>query len=105
VFDSPIAYIQRIQATRKKLMAAIPVSKEVPSTPGLEFLRMPDGRMLTVDFNGNYRDIQQAYLAADRYISDYNLKPVALPYERYYTRAVTATDSTHMKIRIYIPVL
>jgi effector-binding domain-containing protein len=105
VFDSPIAYIQRIQATRKKLMAAIPVSKEAPTKPPLEFLRMPDGRMLTVDFTGDYRNIQRAYLAADRYINDYDLKPVALPYERYITHPISAEDSTRMKIRIYFPVL
>ena len=86
-------------------MAAIPVSKQVQTPPLLEFLRMPEGRMLTVDFNGDYRDIQKAYIAADRYVADYNLKPVALPYERYYTKAVSAADSSRMKIRIYIPVL
>ena len=105
VTDSPIAYIQRIQATRKKLMAAIPVSKRAPTSGLLEFLHMPDGRMLTVHFNGDYRNIQNAYIAADRYINDYNLKPVALPYERYLTYPVSASDSTRMKIRIYIPVL
>ena len=104
ITDSPIAYIQRIQAPRKKLMAAIPVSKQSPATGMLEFLRMPEGRTLTVDFNGDYRNIQQAYIAADRYINDYNLQQVALPYERYYTHAISASDSTKMKIRIYIPV-
>jgi effector-binding domain-containing protein len=105
ITDSPIAYIQRIQAPRKKLMAAIPVAKKTAPGGLLEFLHMPDGRMLTVEYNGDYRNIQSAYIAADRYINDYNLKPVALPYERYYTHAVSAADSTRMKIRIYIPVL
>jgi effector-binding domain-containing protein len=105
ITDSPIAYIQRIKSPRKKLMAAIPVGKKAPTSGLLEFLHMPDGRMLTVDYTGDYRNIQSAYIAADRYIDDYNLKPVALPYERYYTHAISAADSTKMKIRIYIPVL
>jgi len=105
ITDSPIAYIQRTENTRRKLMAGLPVTKEATVKPGLEYQRMPQGRMLTIDFNGDYRSIQKAYTAADRYITDHNLKTVALPYERYYTKPVDSEDSSRMKIRIYIPVL
>jgi effector-binding domain-containing protein len=105
ITDSPIAYIERTGRPTKKLMAGLPVTRQVQATPGLEFQRMPEGRMLTVDFNGSYNEIQKAYMAADRYVTDHNLKTVALPYERYYTKAISSEDSNRMKIRIYIPIL
>ena len=105
VTDKPIAYIQRNTRGESNLMAGLPVSRETEPQGSIRFQKMPLGRMLIVEFSGDYRNIQKAYTAADRYINDYGLKTVALPYERYLTNAVTATDSTRMKIRLYFPIL
>lgn len=101
ITDSPMAYIQRTEQPVKNLMAGLPVNREVPVKSPIEYQRMPQGRMVTIDFKGPYSQIQDAYRAGDRFINDYNLKTVALPYERYYS----ISDSTRAHVKIFIPIL
>src|SRR5579862_45731 len=101
-----MAYFQPDGKDSVRVMAAIPVIRLGRPVRGLSFLQMPpSGRILTGYYEGAYAGISKLYDAMNRYIQDKRLKTIALPYERYLTDPISASDSLHMKIELCFPVL
>ncbi|HVM87257.1 MAG TPA: hypothetical protein VMT76_03650 [Puia sp.] len=88
------------------VMAGFPVQKKLSSHQGIFYLEMPSrGKMLVGDYVGPYQGIHELYKSMDRYVRIRSLSKIATPFEKYLTSPITASDSLHMKIKLFYPIL
>ncbi|MBS1973934.1 MAG: hypothetical protein JST13_06250, partial [Bacteroidetes bacterium] len=88
------------------VMAGIPVKKKFLPVNGVSYLEMPPkGRMLVGYYEGPYQKISQLYVAMDKFARIRSLSKIATPFEKYLTSPVTASDSLHIKIELFYPIL
>ena len=90
-------------AQKTDLMVAVPV-KEKAELEGFEYLSMPAGKLLQVDYIGNYDGIGKAHEAIDQYIVDNNLEKGYPIIEQYLSDPAQEPDSSKWLTKIYYPV-
>lgn len=87
-----------------EIMAGIPVNKTALANGNIECLKMPKGRMLVGEYEGIYSKRTSLSNAMEKYLRDYMMIGVAVPYEKYLNGSIPATDTSIVKLKMYYPV-
>jgi effector-binding domain-containing protein len=88
------------------ITAGLSVRKKAPARMDISYMKVPlHGKALVGYYEGDYSGIQRLHTAMGKYLLDQHLTLIAAPYEKYLTNPKSHTDSLHMKIEIYYPVL
>ena len=70
----------------------------------INFLAMPkNGNMLVAHYHGEYGKSSEVYTALERYVTDYNLSRVYVPFERYLGNMPTSNQSI-VDMDVFCPV-
>lgn len=86
------------------IMTGIPVDKAALEKNGVTCMKIPfASKVLYGYFEGKFSERKAVYSAMEKYILDFNLEKAALPYEKYVTGILPASDSEQIKIEVFYP--
>lgn len=121
IFDNLIAYANqhnlgyngnRIFYSQKEennitLFASIGISKEliIPENESFEIKRMPfEKNLLEATYQGPYGEVDKAFDALKKYLSDRNLSSIAIPYQKFISDGYDFSDEQIVQMKIYSPI-
>jgi len=88
-----------------RIAVGIPVHQPTKDTAGITLLHLPPGgKLLTSSWRGTYGSRQRLYDAMALFMKDENLRPVALPLEKYLIADTLVHPDQHIAIDIFYPV-
>lgn len=100
-------YMAHINKTKDSftVMTGIPASGFAAPESNISYMQMPvGGKMITAVYTGIYKERSRAYAAMEKYISDYELKIVSVPYEKFSDNKLPVSDESFVKLKLYYPV-
>ena len=102
----PMLNINRIDSTNYIAQVGLPVDKKLPEEGDISLkLMLKGGNILTGDVTGGPNKIEEAMKQIEKYILDYQLLTVAIPFQMLITDRTKQPDSTKWVTRLYYPVL
>lgn len=99
---SALYYIWDEANNSTDLAFAIPV-KSKGEVKGFETIEIPAGKMLLVDYYGNYEGIGEAHIAVDQYLAAKGLKAGIPVIEEYVTDPQAEPDTAKWLTKVYYP--
>lgn len=92
---------------QRTLFASVGINKDVVTKEGdiVSLKKMPyQMNLLTLDYNGPYRDITKAYQALEDYRSDNRYVTMAIPFHKYMQEGYGFADSAVVHMKVCYPV-
>ncbi|HVU94899.1 MAG TPA: GyrI-like domain-containing protein [Puia sp.] len=89
---------------RYKLLAAVPVDTRLENKGDLFFMRLIPWRYLACEVKGGPGTVDMAFRSMDKFIRDYQLTVMAIPFQMLVTDRRAEPDSTRWVTRIYYPI-
>ncbi len=82
---------------------AIPV-KSKATVKGYETIEVPAGKLLVIDYLGNYEGVGEAHLAMDEYLKEHGLEGAAPVWEEYVTDPGQEPDTAKWLTKVRYPI-
>ena len=101
----PMLNVAKTAGNSFETMVAIPVNKELTGNKNFSFKRMVPGNILVAELKGGMHNIKKASNELETYIKDYQLIPVAIPFESLVTNRMNEPDTAKWITRLYYPIL
>jgi len=91
--------------SKYRLMTAIPINKEIKESTKQKIKNLLyHGNILTAEITGGNYSLDKAFRSLNNYIRDYELTPVAIPYNVLLTDRQKDTDTSQWKTKICFPI-
>lgn len=92
------------EAQRQTDVAFVMPIKTKATVSGMETFEIPAGKMLVLDYYGDYEAIAEAHYAMDDYMKEHSLQQRLPIFEEYVTDPATEPDTSKWLTRVYYPV-
>ncbi|MDF2190732.1 GyrI-like domain-containing protein [Paraflavitalea sp. CAU 1676] len=102
--NSPMLHIRPLDDGQVEVMVALPVNKEVKSSPTIEAKRMFPGNALVTEVKGGPATVAHAFKQLEVYLTDHHYTSPAIPFESLITDRIQVADTSKWVTKIYYPV-
>lgn len=86
-----------------QVMMGFPVNKVLSASHGVQFMTMPQSRILVGYFNDSYKNKEKLYNAMRQYMRDNFIHPMIQPFERFDNNKLPASDSSVVNMQLIVP--
>jgi len=86
-----------------QLMLGFPVDKKAAPANGVEYMTMPQGKILVGYFNDQYKNKGNLYNAVRQYMADNYMHPIIQPFERFDNNKVPLSDTSRINMQLIVP--
>lgn len=83
---------------------AIPVNKELPSSPNIAFKRLIPGNILVAELSGGPQTIERGLQQLEHFVTEKNFRSPAIPFQLMVTNRLQEQDTSKWITRLYYPV-
>jgi hypothetical protein len=100
----PMLHVKTLKDSVYETMVAIPVNKQLPGNGIISFSRFVPWKVITAEVTGGNKTVEDALNQMKIFISDYQISPMAIPFESLVTDRSKEPDTSKWVTRIYTPV-
>jgi len=102
--DAPMLNILH-DSDKYRLMVALPINKEIKTTPSISFIKMTNGNFMVTQVRGGQGTVENALEQMQLYFDDYDKTSMAITFQYLVTDRIKESDTTKWITEIYAPVL
>ncbi len=100
----PMLNIAETDSNNFVVTVAVPINKVLPDKGDIFFKRMFPGNILITEVKGGVYAIEEGFKQLNRFVSDYQLVPPAIPFQSLVTDRLMETDTSKWMTKLYFPV-
>lgn len=100
----PMLHVKTLSDSTFETMVAIPVNKKLAGNSTISYSRFVPWKVLTAEIVGGNKTVEQALKQMKTVIADYQISPMAIPFESLVTDRSQEPDTSKWVTRIYTPV-
>jgi hypothetical protein len=100
----PMLHVKVLDDSTYETMVAIPINKRLSGNRTISYSRFVPWKVITAEVSGGNKTVEDALNQMKIFISDYQISPMAIPFESLVTDRSTQPDTTKWVTRIYTPV-
>jgi len=100
----PMLHVNRLTVNSYQCMVAIPIDRTLKPGEGFIFRRFVPWKALAGEVHGDARKAEEAMDQLQRYVSDYQIVAMAIPFQSLATERDREPDSTRWVTRVIVPI-